>query len=143
MVHIRAVRALEDKDPDFKRAAITHRGEAKTEVQVDPRLNDLVGKLHKLRFHCYRLISSQREIIPLGKRETVKVADGNQLTLRPLTIKENRVGMWIKWEDPSGMRVLDTRMHFDMGESVVTGVEAASNSGLILAIDVSPVEAQQ
>jgi hypothetical protein len=34
-------------------------------------------------------------------------------------------------------------MHFDMGESVVTGVEAAANSGLILAIDVSPVDGRQ
>lgn len=140
LIHIRAIRAsqpVEENAPASLKGDTTPHADM---VKVDARIKDLAPKLGKLHFRCFRLISSQREMLPLGKRETVALVDGNMLTLRPLSLDSKRVGLWIKWQDGSGMQVLDTRMHFDLGESMLTGVDGAADSGLILAIDVSPVE---
>lgn len=141
LVHIRAVRALERVEGSESRAARVNEIEPDSDIlQVDNRIRDLADKLRKLNFRTFRLISSQREVVPIGRKQNVGLVDGNQLTLRPLTLDGGRVTMWIKWEDGSGMQILDTRMHFDCGESVITGLEEASDSGLILAIDVSPMK---
>ncbi len=139
MVHIRAVRALEKVEPEPVSEHSGGSGDSDT-LQIDTRIRDLADKLEKLHFRNFHLISSQREVVQIGKRQNVALVDGNQLTLRPLTLDDKRISMWIKWQDGSGMQVLDTRMHFDCGESVVTGVEQAADTGLILAIDVSPIK---
>lgn len=140
MVHIRTIRASKPLEAGSEVALKSAEERAADIVQVDSRIKDLAPQLGKLHFKCFRLISSQREIIPLGKRETVGLVEGNQLTLRPLSLDSKRVGMWLKWQDASGMQVLDTRMHFDLGESMLTGVDGAADSGLILAIEVAPTE---
>lgn len=142
LVHIRVVHALEKVEVDTSQVknASTLADENPRVVNVDARIHDLAGKLQKLHFRTFRLVSSQREVIPFGRRETLNLIDGNQLTVRPLALDDKRVSMWIKWQDPSGMKVLDTRMHFDVGESVVTGVDTAADSGLILALEVTPIE---
>jgi hypothetical protein len=107
--------------------------------QFDARLKDVAVKLRKLHFRSFRLLSSQREELPFGKRGTLSVGDGNSLTLRPIGISDEQVGMWLRWEDGEGMQVIDTRMQFAVGEALIAGVDRAGDSGLILAIDVQPV----
>ncbi|MBN8550366.1 MAG: hypothetical protein J0M12_13720 [Deltaproteobacteria bacterium] len=139
LVHIRTIRAshpIEVEATEHEKSDAPAPGK----VKFDSRIVDLASKLNKLHFRCFKLISSQDEVIPLGKRETLSLVEGNQLTLRPLTLDSKRVGMWLKWQDSSGMQVLDTRMHFDLGESMVTGIDGAADSGLILAIDVQTVD---
>ncbi len=136
-VQVRSVRADERlvvaKEQDLN-ALVNDHGK-----QFDRRLSDLSPKLRKLQYRSFRLVGSQKEELPFGKRETVSIGDGNSLTLRPIGMADDQVAMWLRWEDGEGMQIIDTRMQFVVGEALIAGVDNASNSGLILAIDVQPV----
>ena len=136
VVRIRAIRASDKAAGEDG----VERAVPEGALQIDSRISDISTKLKKLHFRSFKLVSSQREVVPLGKRETITLIDGNHLTIRPLTVENRRVALWINWQDASGMQVLDTRMHFDCGQSMLTGVDGAQDNGLILAIDVSPGE---
>lgn len=138
VVNIRTVRALDKTDsgePGDKAQG------AQEGIDVDGRLKDLSSKLQKLHFRTFKLIASQREILRFGRKEVVSLSDGNTVMLRPLSMENNKVGLWVRWQDGSGMQVIDTRLHFAPGESIITGVDASGESGLILAIDVNPYSA--
>lgn len=107
-----------------------------TSEPLDARLGDIQAKLAKLEFNRFTLLGSETRTVSLMSKETLSV-NGQSLTVRPLYIKDDRVGMWLKWRDPEGMDVLDTRMHFDCGESVITGTESKGDRGIVLAIRVS------
>jgi len=105
---------------------------------VDRRMEDLRPKLTQLHFADYRFLSSVRRVVPLNRRETLPLVAGNSLTVRPRYMDQKKINMWIKWQDQTGTPLLDTRMNFNAGESVLTGTDHQADSGLILAIDVSP-----
>lgn len=109
-------------------------------IQIDHRLKDLTSKLQKLQYRTYKLIGSQRETLTFGRKQTLNLVGGDVLALRPISIENTRVGMWLQWQDSAGMQVLDTRMHFDIGESVLAGLESSGEAGTILAIDVAERE---
>ncbi|MBX7145633.1 MAG: hypothetical protein K1X79_14370 [Oligoflexia bacterium] len=131
LVNIRTVRALDKIDEKINETT-------KATLSVDGRLRDLSAKLQKLHFRTFKLIASQREVLRFGHKETVALSDGNLVTLRPLSMENEKIGLWVRWQDGSGMEVIDTRMHFAPGESIITGVDASGDTGLILAIDVNP-----
>lgn len=126
-VHIRTVRAS-----DFCTSG------KRTRMRIDPKLEDIRSKLEKLQYRSYKLLSTSSAEMKLKNRETVSLGNGQTLTIRPLYIKPERAGLWLKWNDRSGDGILDTRMHFAPGESVITGTENSADSGIILAIDVEP-----
>ena len=107
-------------------------------IRVDARVRDLGMKLSKLPYRNFSLISTERRLVPMRKRESVTLTGGQVVNLRPLDADSDRVGMWIRWMDQSGMEVLDTKMHFDFGESMIAGTESGPDSGMVLAIDVTP-----
>ncbi len=106
--------------------------------KIDPRLSDIGEKLRKLHFKSFRLLSSQTQVVPLMKKGKLALINGDNLILRPLLVSPDRISMWLKWKDANGMEVLDTRMHFDPGESMLTGTDHSDESGVILAIEVKP-----
>ena len=110
----------------------------KKKLAVDNGIKDLSSKLQKLPFTRFKLLSTYSEIVPVANRRTISIGEGHNLTLRPLYIDGKKVGMWLRWQDHSGMKLLDTRMHLTSGESMITGTDAAAGSGVILAIDVEP-----
>ncbi|MCB0319951.1 MAG: hypothetical protein KDD60_03435 [Bdellovibrionales bacterium] len=107
---------------------------------LDPRIQDLGQKLGKLHFHNFRLLSETTTAIPIGKRKVVNLSDGHKLALRPLYANDERVGVWIRWKDREGTALIDTRLHFNGAESLLTGVDVARDKGIVLAIQVSPIE---
>lgn len=110
-------------------------------LKLDPQIADLESKLRDLHFKNFKLVGNEELSIPVKKRETVVLAEGNVLYLRPLYLENNRVGMWIKWIDQDGTQVLlDSRMHFCPSESMITGTDGISDSGLILAINAAAAE---
>jgi hypothetical protein len=109
-------------------------------LQVDSRIGDLTPKLGKLNYANFRLVGFQEKIVPLKKRENIALGGGHLLTLRPLYLEDQRVGMWLRWLDSNGSEILDTRMHFDSNECMLTGTEAKAQTGIILAINASPAE---
>jgi len=108
-------------------------------LSIDSRIEDIAHKLEKLHYQSYRLIGSHDKIVPVRRRETINLSSGHTLSVRCLYVKDQRVGMWIKWRDGNGMEVLDTRMHFDSGESMITGTDGHSDTGIILAINATAV----
>ena len=113
--------------------------EQSQKVLIDSRLRDLAPKLQKLQYDKYQLLSARQESIPVAGRHTMLLSNGQRLTLRPLYVKEERVGMWMKWDDSSGMQIIDTRIHFNCGEDALTALESNPERGLILSVKVTPV----
>jgi len=111
----------------------------KVSLSIDRRIEDIAHKLEKLPYQSYRLIGAHETIVPVRRRETINLSAGHSLSIRCLYVKDKRVGMWIKWRDANGMEVLDTRMHFDSGESMITGTDGHSDTGIILAINATAV----
>jgi hypothetical protein len=117
---------------------VRHSSEKGDTVDVDQKITDLSDKLRKLHYKKYVLVSSRKDVVSMQQKKVLSLGKGHTLALRPMYIDGKRVGMWLKWKDDQGAKLLDTRMHFTCGESVVTGTERSDNSGVILAIDVNP-----
>ena len=74
----------------------------------------------------------------MRRRDKIRLMNGQLLTLRLLEFDNESLTLWIRWDDGEGMNILDTRIHFAYGESMLAGLEGRDESGMILAIDVSP-----
>ena len=136
---IRTIRASSRIDSEPKQAVSLNNlmSETSTEnegIAVDQELLDLKPKLELLPFHSFRLIASKEQEISLKKRDLVLLPNSQTLAFRPIYMENKRVGMWINWRDKYGEEILNTRIHFDPNNPVITGTDTSPNSGLILAI---------
>lgn len=111
---------------------------ARAHVTVDKQIEDLRSKLETLHYSRYRLVSSDSKIILVKRKETMLLIGGQTLTLRPIYMDRQRMGMSLKWVGKQGAQLLDTRMHFNWGEDMLAGTESGEDSGVILAINVKP-----
>lgn len=109
-------------------------------ISIDPRLEDVRTKLEQLHYAQYSLLATGSRDVSMLKKETVTFHNGHTLTVRPLYIQDRRVGLWMKWNDGSGMNLLDTRMHLDCGEHLVTGTESDPQRGIILVVKVQELQ---
>jgi hypothetical protein len=50
-----------------------------------------------------------------------------------------KVGLWINWKDHDGAGILDTRLHFNSDDSVITGTDQSPGFGTVLAIKADPI----
>ena len=103
-------------------------------ITVEESLADLKPKLEMLPFSSFKLISTKEGQISLKKRETVHLPNGQTLAFRPMYMEKERMGIWLSWKDTDGSDILNTRIHFDADEPVVTGTDYHDNEGRILAI---------
>jgi len=110
-----------------------------TPVSLDSTLEDLRPKLQKLHFRKYKLLGTEVTDVGLLQKVTVPLISGDTLTVRLLEVANRRIGLWLKWRDKAGNEVLDTRMHFNSGESMLAGTDSDANCGIVLAIKASPV----
>jgi hypothetical protein len=108
-------------------------------VRIDQALRDLQPKLMQLPFSSFKLLASKEEQVSLRKRETLHLPNGQSLALRPMYMDHKRVGVWLNWKDTGGADILNTRIHFDADDSVLTGTDCPLNAGLILAIKAVPI----
>lgn len=106
-------------------------------VQVDKRLRDLDSQLRQLPFMHYRLLSVDEAAVPVKRRQLLKLKNGDVLQLRILYRDDERVGLWLMWQDPQGVELLNTRMHFSCTASMLAGTEGGKSGGRILAINVA------
>jgi hypothetical protein len=105
---------------------------------VDPALEDLVSKLSQLPFRSFRLVAAKDEQLSLRKKEVMHLPNDQTLAFRPMYMDSKRVGLWLSWKDSSGGSILDTRIHFDANESILTGTDCSPDTGTILAIKALP-----
>ncbi len=109
-------------------------------INVDKDLKDIDSQLRNLNYRFFHLVSSNNYFVPVLRKHTIYLAQGNALTVRPIYTDGSRVGLWLRWLNESGQRVLDTRMHFNGEETVLTGTENHQGGGIILAIDVESLK---
>lgn len=111
----------------------------KQTVVLDSDLRDLEQKLSQLPFGNFQLLSSKQEVITLKSKNSIRLPNGQSLAFRPMYLDAKRVGLWLHWRDGDGSEILNTRVHFDAAESVLTGTDCAHNEGLVLAIKASAI----
>ena len=109
-------------------------------AHVPEEISDLAPKLSQIPFSSFSLLESKEQIISLGQRETMQLPNGQSLVFRPMYMDNKRVGIWLNWKDKDGDEILNTRVHFDADDSVLTGTECAHQQGVILAIKATAIE---
>ncbi len=106
-------------------------------IHIEGNIRDLEPKLSQLPFDTFQLLSTKEETIALRTRNSLQLPNGHSLTFRPMYIDAKKVGLWLHWRDQEGGEILNTRVHFDAADSVLTGTDCAHDKGLILAIKAS------
>lgn len=106
---------------------------------VETPLDDLKNKLQEIPYQNFRLVSSKEERFCLKKRQSMQLPNGQALSFRPIYMDGKKVGLWINWKDHDGAQILDTRLHFDSDDSVITGTDHVTGSGTVLAIKAEPI----
>jgi hypothetical protein len=139
MLSVRAIQAStpieRDKDGQARPTAPS--------AQLDPELRDIEGSLSNLPFARFQLLASKNETITIKQKNSLQLPNGQKLTFRPMYMDNKKVGLWLNWRDKDGSEILNTRVHFDANDSVVTGTDCAHDQGLILAIKAVQVAVSQ
>jgi hypothetical protein len=114
-------------------------GEIRSEDALfDQRLEDIRSKLQLLPFQNFRLISEESDTIELRAKSSVRLSNGQKLCLRAVDMTDQNVTLWLRWSDLNGSTLLDTRMNFAKGETMVAGVESdEENAAVVLAVSAS------
>lgn len=135
-----SVRAIQASEPhDSSSAGSTGNTDARA-VRVDPALHDLESKLSHLPFNSFHLLSHKEQTITLKSRDSVQLPNGQSLMFRPIYMEAHKVGLWLNWKDRDGSEILNTRLHFDSQDSVLTGTDCSHNEGMILAIKAAQAQ---
>lgn len=136
-----SVRAIQASGPTERDKEISERSDGKepNSTQLDPALKDIEGRLINLPFSRFQLLASKNETITIKQKNSLQLPNGQKLTFRPMYMDHKKVGLWLNWRDKDGSEILNTRVHFDSNESVVTGTDCAHDQGLILAIKAEQV----
>jgi hypothetical protein len=107
-------------------------------LDIPSGLNHIKEKLEEVHFKNFKLDSTQSITLPIKEKQKITLNNGDQLALEMLYLEAERIGLWINWQDSSGMELLDTRMHFDTAETMLAGAECEENKGKMLAVRVAP-----
>lgn len=114
-------------------------GDTRTgDLTLENDLEFLRPKLSKLPFSTYRLVTKSSEMVRGNRTRTFNLVEGQMVKLQPMDVTENSVTMWMRWTGADGMEILDTQIHFAADETMLAGIEASDDKGMILAITVSP-----
>lgn len=136
-----SVRTIQASGPSEQQLSDDAQGSKERQIHVDGALNDLQPKLAHLPFSHFHLLSRKEETITLRKKNSLQLPNGQSLIFRPIYMDTRKVGLWLNWRDKDGSEILNTRLHFDSQDSVLTGTDCAQNEGLILAINAVAVDA--
>jgi len=137
-VFVRTISAMGPTEQD-KTLNDAKQVESTSTKKVDPTLKDLQPKLEDLPFSSFKLLASKQQNLQLRRREVIQLPNGQSLAFRPMYLDQKRVGLWLNWKDSGGAEILNTRIHFDADDAVLTGTEGEHDAGLILAIKAVPV----
>ena len=134
-----SVRTIQASSPSEQPSSADGSGSNERQIRLDGALNDLQPKLAHLPFSSFHLLSHKEETITLRKKNSLQLPNGQSLIFRPIYMDSRKVGLWLNWRDKDGSEILNTRLHFDSQDSVLTGTDCAHNEGLILAINAVAV----
>jgi hypothetical protein len=126
-----SVRAIQASEPC---ASETARVDNDRKIHFDKSISDLEARLSQLPFNHFQLLSTKEETLASKARDSVQLPNGHTLMFRPIYADHKKAGLWIDWRDRDGSEILNTRIHFDTEDSILTGTDCSSDKGLILAI---------
>jgi hypothetical protein len=137
-----SVRTIQASEPGKSPNESAQGETAPRKIHLDSALRDLEPRLAHLPFNSFRLLARKDEMITLKSRESLQLPNGQSLMFRPIYLeaKNKKMGLWLSWKDKDGSEILNTRVHFDAQESVLTGTDCSQNEGLILAIQAVELE---
>lgn len=110
-----------------------------TPLSIGAGLQDIAQKLGQLPFKNFEVLDTEQKVVTVAHRDNIPLHGGYELSLRPLYVDNDKIGVWLRWTDGRGMRLVDTRMHITPNETVITGADGGADVGDVLAIKVSPV----
>ncbi len=134
-----SVRTIEASEPTRD----AHQTDSGPALKVDRDLTDIQSRLANLPFSHFELLASKQETLTIKKKNSIQLPNGQTLWFRPMYMEHKKVGLWLNWKEKDGSEILNTRVHFDSNDAVVTGTDCESNKGLILAIKAVPVDASK
>lgn len=134
-VSVRAIHATKSRGPNSP-VKPNNFTKSKKYGENQGQIRDIKAKLKKLPYNNFDLISHQSKAVAFDQQETFVLGDGNVLNFKTISKKKDKVCLWLNWKDGKGANVLDTRLHFVDGETVLTGSDLGDDTGLIVAIDV-------
>jgi hypothetical protein len=131
-----SVRAIQASDSGSPSERANQDPSASKKIHVESQLSDIEEKLTQLPFSHFHLISREEKTLQTRNRESIALPRGQVLTVRPLHMDADpkKICLYLNWQDQDGSHILDTRVHFDTRDSVITGTDSSHNEGLILAI---------
>jgi hypothetical protein len=137
---IEANNTLDPADESIQYTVQSKRGEAtKVTVSVDRKLEDIRDKLLQLPFSHFHLVSARDEIMLIKEKNSLELPNGQILFFRPMYVKGEKIGLWLNWKDNTGRELLNTRLHFNPLDSVITGTDCGRNEGVVLAIKATQI----
>lgn len=111
-------------------------------IQFDSNLKSVSSKLLSLPFRSYSLLKKQDVDLPINEKQELYIHD-NKIQMRQLGAEKNKFCIWLRWDDESGMNLIDTRLHLRPGETMILGSDATSDSGVILALTATGAPARK
>lgn len=100
-------------------------------------LIDVAKKLLKLPYRSFTLLDDQEISLNLTSEDSIELSNNSIIQIKPLSFNKDKVCLWINWKDSARTEVIDSQMHFDIGESMVIGADQSDKQGMILIVDVS------
>lgn len=114
--------------------------ESTVTISIDKHLRDIQDKLLQLPFSHFHLLSNHDDIITLKEKNRLTLPNNQVLFFKPMYVNRKKIGLWLHWQDHLGRELLNTRLHFNTLDSIVTGTNYGRDSGVILAIKASAIE---
>lgn len=133
-----SVRAIQASGAEISHSESDSESNKQKKPHIESQLTDLEERLIQLPFSHFHLISKAEKTVHARARESIPLPRGQVLTVRPIYMDSDsaKICLYLNWQDRDGSHILDTRVHFDSRESVITGTDSSQNEGLILAIRV-------
>lgn len=107
-------------------------------VIIDTRLRDLDRELHALPFQMYQLLDQKVFPVSTKRKQDIRLVNGQLLHVRLLSKDKDEMALWLRWQDRSGIVVLDTRLKMNYGHNILAGTESVNRSGAVLALEPVP-----
>jgi hypothetical protein len=103
---------------------------------VSKELSDISRQLAALPYTKFSLLSSNEVDVPVKKRGWLKLKNGDGLVFRMLYRENGKAGISLAWHDSNGSEILNTKLHFECHNPIVTGTNSGERDGVVLAINV-------
>jgi hypothetical protein len=117
-------------------------GELHQKVKFASSLKQISAKLLPLPFKSYSLASQQNFSIDLNALKELTLYNQSTIKMKVLAHSRNKICMWLRWDDNTGLNLIDTKIYLKPGDTMILGSDSASDEGVVLAVDAGVVSGE-